>query len=154
MRPLSISVISLSVLMLASCGGPKPLTLTSADGSGTVTVQAEVADNPDARNQGLMNRTQLAEDAGMLFVFPEPQMLVFWMKNTKIPLDIMFFDAEGRFTGGIEMQPCLQDPCPRYAAPALSKYALEANKGFRAKHGIGMGWKLDLKQAEEMSNPS
>ncbi len=152
MRFATLTAASFSLLMLASCG-PQPLTLKSEDGSKQLTLQVEIADTPEARNQGLMNRTEMAADHGMLFVFPEPQMLVFWMKDTKIPLDIAFFDKDGKFIGGMEMQPCVQEPCPRYSAPAMGSYALEMVKGTRVKHGIGMGWSLDVNAVKAMSNP-
>lgn len=153
-RTITLSIISLSVLMLSSCGGPKPLTLTSPDGSKTVTLQVDIADTPQTRSEGLKNITSMPDDRGMLFVFPDTQLLAFWMQDTKIPLDITFFDANGRFISGAEMRPCTQDPCPRYTAAEPGMYALEANTGFRVKHGIGLGWTLDTEAVKAMSNPS
>lgn len=117
-------------------------------------VQAEIADTQDSRSRGLMERTSLAEDAGMLFVFPSKQVLSFWMLNTKIPLDIIFFDESGNFIAGMDMQPCVQEPCSRYTAPEPGVYALEVNQGFRAKHNIGIGWKLDIQALKGVVNPS
>lgn len=153
-RTLTLSVISLSVLMLSSCGGPKPLTLKSPDGSKSVLMQVDIADNPKARSEGLKYITTMPDDHGMLFVFPNAQLLAFWMQDTKIPLDIAFFDATGRFVSGAEMRPCTQDPCPRYTAAEPGMYALEANTGFRNKHGIGVGWMLDIDEIKKISNPS
>ncbi|HRH93750.1 MAG TPA: DUF192 domain-containing protein [Candidatus Peribacteria bacterium] len=153
-RTLTLSVISLSVLMFSSCGGPKPLTLSSPDGGKHVVLQVDIADTPQARSEGLKYITQMPEDRGMLFVFPQEQLLAFWMQDTKIPLDIVFFDAEGRFISGAEMRPCTQDPCPRYTAAEPGMYALEANSGFRVKNGIGMGWTLNVEEIKKISNPS
>ncbi len=139
--------------MFSSCGGPKPLTLTSPDGSKTVTLQVDIADTPQARSDGLKYVTEMPEDHGMLFVFPNTQLLAFWMQDTKIPLDITFFDEKGNFISGAAMQPCSQDPCPRYTAAEPGMYALEANKDFRTKNGIGLGWKLNVDEVKKISNP-
>ncbi len=142
-----------SLMVLASCGGPKTITLSSPDGSKQVKIDVEVADNTIDRTNGLKNRSSLAEGHGMLFVFPVPQKLSFWMQETRIPLDIMFFDVNGRFISGMDMQPCSNDPCPQYTAPEVGQYVLEANKGYRNKNGIGVGWMLDLKEINAISSP-
>lgn len=152
-RRLSLVLTLASVLALSACG-TKTLTLSSFDGSETHTVSVEIADSPKEREKGLMKRESLEHDTGMLFVFKEPQMLAFWMKNTKIPLDIIFFDEAGDFVSSLTMEPCTEDPCPGYKAAALSKYALEVPKGYRADKKIGTGWKLDLKQVKKISKPS
>lgn len=139
--------------MLSACG-TSDLTLSSFDGSQTVSVKVEIADSAKERTKGLMNRESLDKGTGMLFVFPEPQMLSFWMKNTKIPLEILFFDPSGSFVNVYTMQPCMQDPCEAYPSKALSKYALEVSPGFRDENGIGVGWKLDPLEVEGMANPS
>lgn len=149
-----LSILPVFLLTLAACGGPKTITLTSPDGAKSVVVQVEIADTPDSRAQGLMERTALQENAGMLFVFPSKQVLSFWMLNTKIPLDILFFDEAGNFIAGMTMEPCTQDPCPRYTSPEPGVYALEVNKGFRSLQGIGVGWKLDVQALQGMVNPS
>lgn len=150
---LPISFVITAALLLSACG-TKTVTLSSFDGSESVTVNVEIADSPEEREKGLMNRTSLKPDAGMLFVFPEPQMLSFWMKNTLIPLDIIFFDAQGNFVSAHTMEPCTENPCPTYQAAALSSYALEVRKDYRKDHGIGTGWKLDLTEVQKISKPT
>lgn len=149
----SSALVLVSAALLSACGS-RTLTLTSFDGSKTVTLQVEIADSPEEREKGLMNRTDLKPDTGMLFVFTEPQMLSFWMKNTKIPLDILFFDAAGEFVSSLTMEPCLAAPCPSYKAAALSSYALEVRKDYRKDHDIGTGWKLDPSEVDAMSEPT
>jgi len=89
---------------------------------------AEVAKTPEKRNQGLMFRTSLAPDSGMLFVFEQDETLRFWMKNTYIPLAIAFIDANGIITDILEMAP--MDTVTRYASSKPVRYALEVNSGW------------------------
>ncbi len=151
-RPACLLVLT-SALLLSACGS-KQLTLSSYDGTKTAVLTVEIADSPKEQEKGLMNRTELDADTGMLFVFAEPQMLSFWMKDTKIPLDIIYFDAAGEFVSTLSMEPCTAMPCPGYPAASLSSYALEVNKGFREKYQIGTGWKIDVKQVQKMSKPT
>ncbi len=106
-----------------------------------VEVPVEIADTDEERQTGLMGRTALAEDAGMLFVFDVEQQLSFWMKDTLIPLSIAFIDSEGRIVDIQDMQPLDEAPHPS-AAPA--QYALEVNQGFFEARGIQVGDTVEL----------
>ncbi len=106
-----------------------------------VAVPVEIADTDEERQTGLMGRTALAEDAGMLFVFDVEQQLSFWMKDTLIPLSIAFIDSEGRIVDIQNMQPLDETPHPS-AAPA--QYALEVNQGFFEARGIQVGDTVEL----------
>lgn len=112
------------------------------DSRHSIKILAEIADEPQAQGRGLMFRTELPAGEGMLFVFPDEAPRGFWMKNTLIPLDILFFDASGTWVSGMTMTPCEADPCPRYPSGGAAKYALEVGAGFIAGTGVGMGWKI------------
>lgn len=105
----------------------------------------ELATTPAEQEQGLMDRTTLAPDHGMLFVFPDAQPRTFWMKNTLIPLDILFFDAARRLVAiQADAQPCRTDPCPLYPSAVPARYVLELNAGTAARLGIRMGDEITL----------
>ena len=99
-------------------------------GDKEIPVLVEIADDPDEQQLGLMNRTELSEDRGMLFLFSQSQILSFWMKNTLIPLDVIFFDADGNFAGVRTMEPCKKDPCTVYSSDKVATSALELSSGF------------------------
>lgn len=103
----------------------------------TAIVWVEIADRDDLRQKGLMFRTELAEDEGMLFVFERPDMQSFWMRNTYIPLDIAFIDAKGKITDIHQMKPL--DETPRYESSVPVPFALEVNQGWFARRGIKVG---------------
>ncbi len=100
----------------------------------------EVADTPDKRALGLMYRRELADDHGMWFVFEREQPLSFWMKNTRIPLDMLFFDQQMRLVKLHEnVPPCRRIRCPSYASGRPARYVLEINAGLSRKLGIREG---------------
>jgi uncharacterized membrane protein (UPF0127 family) len=89
-----------------------------------VPFRPELAMTPDQRSRGLMNRRRAPAD-GMLFVFPSTTTGGFWMKNTLVPLTIVFFDAEGKRVRRLSMTPCRRDPCPIYEPRRRYRFALE-----------------------------
>ncbi len=113
-------------------------------GAREVTFTAEVADNMVEQTLGLMFRKSLAPDRGMLFVYDEPGGRSFWMKNTRIPLDIIFIDAEGQVTNIEEAQPCRSNPCKRYNSRGRVKYVLEINQGLSREYGFTKGSQVEL----------
>lgn len=104
---------------------------------GGTPVWVELAQDDITRTKGLMYRQDMPADQGMLFIFPYPQKLSFWMKNTYLPLDIAFIDQRGIITDIHQMAPL--DTVPRYASSVPTIYALEVNQGFFAQHGIETG---------------
>ena len=127
---------------------PELPTVTLAirtSGGEEVEVRAEVADERAERQTGLMGRTELAQDAGMLFVFGWERNLSFWMRNTLIPLSIAYISADGRIVDIQDMEP-LDDEPPSYASAEPAKYALEVNQGFFAERGVEVGGTVEIPQ--------
>ena len=90
----------------------------------------EVAETQEKQALGLMFRDSMADDHGMLFIFPAESMRSFWMKNTRIPLDIFYFDADLRMVSVSEnTPPCRSSRCPGYPSTGPAKYVLELNAG-------------------------
>jgi uncharacterized membrane protein (UPF0127 family) len=100
----------------------------------------ELALTDQEKATGLMFRDSLAADHGMLFVFDKDDILAFWMKNTLIPLDIVWLDAAGRVADvHPDAQPCHADPCPKYSNKLPARAVLLVNAGFAAAHGLKPG---------------
>jgi uncharacterized protein len=162
MRTLIIALFLLA-LLLAGCGSsgigasasPEAESTAAASGSElrTVTidssggrkveVRVEIADDLPEQTRGLMERTALAEDRGMLFVYSDEEVRSFWMKNTLIPLSIAYMDSEGRIVDLQDMKPLDDDP-PHYVSAEPARYALEVNRGFFEEHGVEVGDTADL----------
>lgn len=104
-----------------------------------VTLDVEIAKTPGQLSKGLMNRASLPEGSGMLFVFPDSSERTFWMKNTLIPLDIIFISSDTRIVNIERAFPCKSDPCPLYRSRGGAMYVLEVNGGFAEAHGIKEG---------------
>lgn len=99
-------------------------------------VTAELAVTPDQRARGLMGRTSLPANHGMLFVFESPAVQCFWMKNTPLPLTIAFIDGKGRISSTADMKPFSEEAhCSK--EPVI--YALEMEQGWFARRGILAG---------------
>lgn len=108
-------------------------------------VTAELAVTDAERQQGLMFRTRMRPEQGMLFVFEEPDYHSFWMKNTKIALDMLWLDADRRI---VEIEknvpPCLEDPCPSYGGNRPALFVLELIAGQADAHGLKLFDRLDF----------
>jgi uncharacterized membrane protein (UPF0127 family) len=128
----------------ASSGQPGLRTVViDASGGKKVRVRVEIADDPWEQARGLMYRTALGEDRGMLFVYQGERELSYWMKNTLIPLSIAYIDSEGRITDILDMRP-LDDRPPHYVSSEPVQYALEVNQGFFDKNGVEIGDHAEL----------
>lgn len=120
--------------------GARPLVIHATAKS--LTLSVEIADDEQERAHGLMFRKTLSEDGGMLFVFPRQEPRSFWMKNTPLPLDILFLAADG------EIVAIVRDTTPFSTASINSiepaKYALEVNAGYCARHGVNVGDRVGI----------
>ena len=113
--------------------GSKLYTLRIND----ITLNVEIAQDPESLQEGLMFRESLPENQGMLFVFPYERILSFWMRNTYIPLDIAFINSAGQIIDIQTMEPI--DESKHYISSAPALYALEVNGGWFERHQIGVG---------------
>lgn len=116
-----------------------------ADGT---RVSVEIARTDAERARGLMFREDLAPNEGMLFIFDEVGFYPFWMKNTLIPLDMIWLDPEARVVSiQHSVPPCKADPCPTYPPIADALYVVEVVSGFAKTRGVKVGDGLVLKGA-------
>ena len=134
----------LCVLMLSTC------VACASDGPsvelGGETFAVEIADTSEKQALGLMFRDSMPADRGMLFIFPNESPRSFWMKNTRIPLDIMYFDKELKMVSiSADTPPCKVARCPSYPSLKPAMYVLELNGGKAAELGVGVGDSLTVK---------
>lgn len=104
----------------------------------------EIATTPEEQARGLMFRDELPAGRGMLFVYDREAPRGFWMKNTRIPLDILYFDGRGRLINWHTAEPCRADPCPGYSSHAPARYVLEINAGRAVELGLEPGDRLEM----------
>lgn len=162
----TIFAATLNVLLLSACsqsgGGstaPAATETRAAAGTRTATlpdglvVTLEVATDDATRAQGLMYRESLASGRGMLFLFAQEGTHSFWMKNTIIPLDMIWLDPAGAVLEVVaDVPPCPKgvDPCPSYGGRKIAAFVLELAAGEAAKHKVTVGSKIELNGIREL----
>lgn len=120
------------------------VTIYTTDGTQLGTIRATVADEPDERYTGLSDTDSLAEDEGMLFVFPEEDTRSFVMRDMNFPLDMIFVDAEGRITE-IHHAPVENGSfLTRYRGTA--KWVIEVDRGWTTEHDVAVGDRIDIQR--------
>ncbi len=129
--------------LLVACGA-EGVRISFETAAKPVSFEIEIAKTPAELDKGLMNRKSLRPNAGMLFIFPDQQMRAFWMKDTLIPLDMIFMDAAKKIVGIVHgATPKSLDP---RAVDAPAQYVLEINGGLAKQKGLKIGqqaaWKL------------
>jgi uncharacterized membrane protein (UPF0127 family) len=133
-RALAAALLILSASPGAACA---PDIIEVEAGDRAIAFFVEIADEPEERARGLMFRRDLPQDAGMLFLWPEPAPRTFWMKNTPLSLDMLFIGADGRICGLIERaEPMTLDPRPS-GCDAIA--VLEIHGGLAERHGVEIG---------------
>jgi uncharacterized membrane protein (UPF0127 family) len=132
------------LVFLLACAGILPAGARFA----TVYVQdkpfrVEIAETPEAHARGLMFRSRLKEGYGMLFIFGEEDIRSFWMKNTLIPLDIIYLNSDRQVVDlYASVPPCCSDPCPSYISALPARYVLEIAGGTAKKLKLQIGDKI------------
>ena len=136
---LFVLVSSLFCLTIISCKSSKLqrkiITIQRSD-STTITVDAELAITPEERTHGFMERKNIPDGTGMLFIFEKEQILSFWMKNTPHPLSIAYIDSKGKIRNIYDMTPYSLTPIK---STSSCRYALEVPQGWYKKNGITEG---------------
>lgn len=113
-------------------------------------IGVEIADNREEREHGLMNRTSLGDDKGMLFVYPDQAPRRVWMKNTLLPLDVLFLAGDGRIVAMLNnLKPCTSDPCPIFDSEVAAMFMLELNAGFIENNNLKIGQQLRLPSSKD-----
>ena len=154
------------LLIMIGCTNPPPPPAPPTDTAGSqppatntagprivfpdgFVVNVEIVADDEARAQGLMYRDHLASGKGMLFVFPRDDVFSFWMKNTRIPLDMIWIDSSHRLVGLKEnVPPCRVPDCPSYGPGVIARYVLEVAGGEAAKHNLKVGDALQFIDTE------
>ncbi|SFK34231.1 DUF192 domain-containing protein [Rhodanobacter glycinis] len=137
-RPMLSLLLAMAACACAHAKQPDAPTASATLHDTRITV--ELATNAASREHGLMGRTRLAPDHGMLFVFPDTQPRWFWMKNTLIPLDILYFDGHRKLVSmQLDVPPCKADPCATYPSDMPARYVLELAAGEARHMGARVG---------------
>ncbi len=130
----------LALLFLVACTTRSYVTFPNG-----AVVEIELAITAEEKTTGLMDRAFLAHNAGMLFISEEPRTQTFWMKNTLIPLDLIFLKKDGTVIDIKEhFEPCETVSCPTYTSKAPAQYVLEVNAGFAAQQELAVGDTLQV----------
>jgi uncharacterized protein len=131
-----ITVLFALMSITTSCGAEPKVIISTREGQEAV-FQVEVADTPTQRELGLQYRKELAADRGMIFLFPAPSVQSFWMKNTPLPLDMIFIGSDRKIAGIVEQTvPFSLEP---RSVGAPSQFVLEINGGLSKRLGIRAG---------------
>jgi uncharacterized membrane protein (UPF0127 family) len=144
---INILVTSLALTLVACQPSQESPPLASAETYFPIAIegaplQLQLALSSAEQQKGLMQRDSLAEDHGMLFLFERPNQRAFWMRNTRIPLDIGYFDASGQLLEIHKLYPYDETSVPSNSRQVL--IAIETNRGWYAAHGIRPGAQIDI----------
>ena len=116
------------------------------DGEPITTIEIELADNDSTRTRGLMDRTEIPPATGMLFTFPTEELQGFWMQNTYVPLDIIYFDADSALVN-VQANAVPHQINPTYNSTGPAQFVVEVPAGFARRYGLTQGvtidWTLD-----------
>jgi hypothetical protein len=142
LQPRGAIAVAAMAAVAAACQAPDGPRARIHTTTGVVEVTLEVAATPEALRRGLMYRRSLPEGHGMLFVFPHEEEHTFWMKNTLIPLDMLFIGGDGRIVGIRANTTPLSTRTVGVGQP--SRWVLEVPGGYAARRGILTGDRIEL----------
>lgn len=149
MKENLVKILTIFLLIfLISCGKnpDKNFEVISIDnGKELIKINAEIADDEQEQMKGLMFREKLNGNEGMLFVFENEGYQTFWMKNTLIPLDMLFIDKNFEIVDIKNAVPCKEEPCALYKSSKPAKYVLEVNGNFTIRNNVKISDKMTLK---------
>lgn len=131
------SFLVLAVLLWAAACQAQPKVIIQTKENRELTFQVDVADTPAKRELGLQYRRDLAADRGMIFLFPSESHHSFWMKNTPIPLDMIFISSDQKIVGIVER--AVPFSTDSRSVPAASQFVLEINGGLAGHYGVKVG---------------
>ena len=129
---------------------PAPQAAPEVVLGGALHVSVELARTPPERERGLMFRRSLESGRGMLFLFEQPEPLKFWMKNTYIPLDMIFISADRHIVGIEEnAEPLTHNP---RGPDAPAQFVLEVPGGWTKNHGVVAGMSVEFRHVDDLPN--
>lgn len=139
----SLAVVLLSV-QISACANDIPMVTLSGE-----QFIVDIADDNETRARGLMFVRDMSDNKGMLFIFDTQEPRSFWMKNTKIPLDIFYFDKDLKLVSVSEnTPPCRTSRCRSYPSTGPAQYVLELNAGKAAELGVNPGSQLTVQNIQ------
>jgi len=141
-KNILILIFAVCLVILVSCKSYDAVIINNGDEK--IRINIEIADNVEERAYGLMLRESLDESDGMLFIFDDEEIRNFWMKNTLIPLDMIFISKNLDIVDIKYAVPCENDPCISYVSIEPAKYALEVNGNFTMKNDISIGDRISI----------
>lgn len=135
-----LPILLLMLFTTSSCRSEEPRVRLKGE-----WFSVELATTAEDQRMGLMFRDEMADDHGMLFIFPTENWRSFWMGNMRIPLDIFYFDEELKLVSVAEnTPPCRTERCPSYPSKGPARYVLELNAGKAQQLGVKPGDVLEL----------
>lgn len=145
---LTLLIVSLTACTRNSNQSNNSSTSTSTSSFPEIQInetklKIEVADTELEREEGLMNRTSMPQDQGMIFIFDSEQVITFWMKNTLIPLDIIFINSNGEIVN-IAKNTKVNQTTELYSSERPMLYAIEVNAGWTTSNNVKIGDIVDL----------
>ena len=140
-----------AMFVLSACDAGEPYVIVEGE-----RFSVEIADDDATRAQGLMFVDEMADDHGMLFIFPNERPRSFWMKNTRIPLDIIYLNRDFEVVSiSADTPPCRSRNrrCPSYPSDGPAQYVLEINGGLAAELGLAPGDRIQVGNIDEIGAP-